>query len=75
MGGFLFIAIGAFIIAPLPLDGSWLYFWEMGPDPWFTVSISAFMILAGLFLLVIGLKTSSSSQKGTNTSNMIKASK
>lgn len=63
ISGFLFIAIGVFIVAPLPLDGSWLYFWEMGIDPWFTVSISLFMMLVGFFLAVIGLRTSSSNQK------------
>ena len=62
-GGFLFIAIGFFLVAPLPLDGSWLYFWEMGFDPWVTVSLSIFMMLVGVFLVVIGLKTSPSNQK------------
>jgi hypothetical protein len=62
-GGILFIAMGVFIVAPLPLDGSWLYFWEMGFDAWFTVLLSIFIILVGIFLAAIGLKTSPSNQK------------
>ena len=56
MGGSLFIAMGIFIIAPLPLDGSWLYYWEIGSDPGFTVFLSIFIILIGAFLVAIGLK-------------------
>ena len=55
-GGFFVIAISIFIIAPLPLDGSWLYYWELGLDPWFTVFLSISTILLGILLVGFGLK-------------------
>ena len=67
-GGILVIAIGIFIIAPLPLNGSWLHYWEIGPDPWFTVLLSMFTILLGILLAGLGLRESQHTTRDrTNT--------
>jgi hypothetical protein len=58
ISGIFFIVLGVFIVVPLPLNGSWLYYWEIGFDPWFILTLSISIVLLGLFLIIIGFKTS-----------------
>ncbi len=62
------MALGVFLLAPLPLDGDWMWGDYFGP-PWLGFVFGIPIFLLGLWLLAGGLRTQSARAKPIQTAN------
>ena len=56
VGGLLFMALGVFLMAPLPLDGEWTWEFYIG-SPWLGFLIGIPVFILGLWTLTLGVRS------------------